>query len=486
MLHISDVKKYKRCPRLYYLSVDHPSVYQPYLRHDEELTKLVVEFLGLKDYYLGERGDDPSRVLEALDKHEWFVKARFAYEDLRIKIPVLHRVADGFDLYFAMYAPLPKAEDVEFYRDNIWVLKKVGIELQNIYVIHLSGDYVRQEALDLDKLFVIDRYLYKVKKPSIMLDDLKDQDYDLKTTLDQMRSHTLKDHQPVKRRSCKARGLCDFFDQCFIEDLVDDDIEYLVSSSKKNEMKDRGIKHLKDADLDLIEGTRVQYAQIMASKNGGLYYDEIALKKWLEKFKNKTLCFIDFEWETYMIPPYRGLRPYDHVCFEYSLHMLKKDGSLTHREFIQTGDCREDFIRSLIKDIPKDACLVAYNAEGAEILRLKELKDQFPSYAVMLDDMIARFVDMAYPFSEGLVYHTKMRANFSVKSLVKVVSDLDYRDLDISNGMDAVYKWRLLDKNIQDENLDDVRSELSRYCSLDSYSLYLLYRWLCNITRHIF
>ncbi len=481
MIHISDVKRYKRCQRLYYLDQDQATVYQPYLRHDEELTKLVVDYLGIDGYYIGQRGDAPERVIKELNDHEWFVKARFAYDDLRIKVPLLHKVRDGYELYFVMYAPFPKDEDVEFYRDNLWVLRENGIKITKVYIVHLNGEYVRDKDLDLKKLFVVSDHLYHQGRPSIKLDDLIDDGYDLSDILARMKKGSLAQHPPIKRRRCKLRGLCDFYAQCFPQVLPDNSIEFLVSSAKKDQMINEGIKYLKDARIDLIEGTRVQYAQIQADRNGGSYHDDLALSKWLASFKDKTLVFIDFEWETYMIPPYRGLRPYEHVPFQYSMHMLKKDGTLTHREFIQTGDCREDFIRSLLKDVPKDAYLIAYNAKGAEMLRLSELKRQFEAYAPFIDELLSRFIDMAYPFQEGLVYDTKMRGNFSVKSLVKVVSDMDYEELAISSGMDAVYKWRLLDLNDKYVDLDDVKKDLSAYCSLDSYSLYLIYKWLLDL-----
>ena len=63
MFHISDIKKFKKCPRLYYLSIDSVSEFQPYLRNDEELTTLIIKYLGIDNYYLGVRGDDNQRVL---------------------------------------------------------------------------------------------------------------------------------------------------------------------------------------------------------------------------------------------------------------------------------------------------------------------------------------------------------------------------------------------------------------------------------------
>ena len=45
-------------------------------------------------------------------------------------------------------------------------------------------------------------------------------------------------------------------------------------------------------DEDELEGNRVQYAQIKASQNGGLFVDKLALKAFLKKIeKNKNLVY---------------------------------------------------------------------------------------------------------------------------------------------------------------------------------------------------
>ena len=219
----------------------------------------------------------------------------------------------------------------------------------------------------------------------------------------------------------------------------------------------------------------------MADRLGGLFYDRYPLKRWLEDLKGERIAFIDFEWERYLIPPFSGLKPYDVVCFEYSVHILNKDGSLIHHDFLGVKDCREEFIKSLLKDIPKDAKVVAYNAKGAEILRLKELGEQFPQYKEELADVISRTYDLAYPFVNGLVYDIKMAGNYSVKSLLKVVSSLSYDEMAIHNGMGAVYEWRDLDKDLETVDTLKVSDELRQYCAMDTYSLVLIYCWLKDL-----
>ncbi len=485
MYHISDIKQFRKCPRLYYLNQIEQPEYIQYLRNDETLTPLIKKYLGIKECFLGEQGDVKERALEALDQYEWFVKARFEYDCLRIKIPFMHKTPKGFDIYFAIGQLFPKEDDVDFYRYHIHVLEKNNIRINHIYIIHLNADYVYHGELDVNGLFKIANYFYNSKnhKVSRIKPKIYERKVDPKRYLDQMDQGHLEDFAVKKVRACKNKQICPFYNQCFAEEETyeDDSILTLVASRYKHKMFEEGILYLKDANPDEIEGNRCQYAQIMASRNGGIYYDAYPLRAWLSDLKERPLVFIDFEWERYLIPQFEGLKPYDVVCFEYSIHVLDEHGEMHHNAFIGTGDCREKFIKALLKDVPKGAKLVAYNALGAEVLRIKELAEQFPTYAEELNDVAERFIDMSFPFLNGLIYHTKMRGNYSVKSLLNVVSDLTYEDLSINNGMVAVEKWRKIDRHETDTDVNMIKNDLIEYCSLDSYSLYLIYQWLEKI-----
>jgi len=101
MFHISDCKKYTRCPRLFANEMQaEKRKFQPFVRLDEEVSELACIKLGVTNHFLGKQGDDASLAMSALQEYDWLVKARFEYEQLRIKAPFLHRNQDGWDLYF--------------------------------------------------------------------------------------------------------------------------------------------------------------------------------------------------------------------------------------------------------------------------------------------------------------------------------------------------------------------------------------------------
>lgn len=486
MYHISDLKKYNRCERLYYLSLEEKSERQSYLRTLVSPMDLIKIKYGIQDnYFEGKTGDDPNTVLENLDKYTWFVNSRFEYNNLRCKIPLLKKKSNGkFDLYFINLVLHPKEDDVFSLAATYYVLINNGIKINDVKIIHLNDKYVRRKELNPKSLFKDTKNFYNVNgnlTKKVIKNSIKNYVCDFNEIIKQMDTHSLEDYEPIKKTACTRHTKCSMFDKCFKENenYKTNSILTLNSAKNKQLMFESGIKFLKDVDASLVEGTKQQYAQIMADKNGGLFVDKYPLKTFLEKLQDKPISFIDFEWDTYLIPPYKGMKPYDVLCFQYSCHILDEKGNITHKEFLEVNDSREAFIVNLLKDVAPTGPVVAYNAIGAEAVRLRELGEMFPKYKEQLDSIINRFVDLAYPFINGLVYDVKMNGIYSLKSLLAAISDYSYEALEIGQARLAVEAHRALEDGY--EEAEKLRKELLEYCGLDTYSMIVVYNWLLKL-----
>ncbi|MCI5722789.1 MAG: DUF2779 domain-containing protein [Erysipelotrichaceae bacterium] len=488
MFHISDCKKYTRCPHLFlYEQEDEKHVYQSYVRIDEPVSELAMKKLGVTNHFLGKQSDDPSLAMRALYEYDWLVKARFEYKNLRIKVPFLHRNGDGWDLYFMYIGLYPHVDDIQYYCDMVWVLEGLHIKIKQIYMIHLNKEYQREEQLDPNQLFTISTCFYNDKdNPS---GDLKqtvyDNMHDITFLLEEMENcnHVIAG-KPVRKPVCNGRVKCRYYQRCFKEEdqIEDNSILTLIASQHKRKMYQAGRKYLKDADENLIEGLPQQYAQIQADYNGGLFVDQNSLKNWLSCLQYPITC-IDFEWDRFAIPPYKGMHPYDVVPFEYSLHIMHADGHIDHQVYINVHDDREDIAQSLITSIPKNGSVLAYNAEGAEKIRIQELADLFPAYAKDLLQINARMEDLQLPFSQGVVYDVRMRGQWSLKTIMAMMDDEGYNSLSIQQGMDAVFAWRNLDKNMDDVDIEKSIADLKAYCGMDTYAMTVVLKWLFTLVE---
>ncbi len=487
MYHISDLKKYIRCPRLFQLSLNEESTsFNPYVRFDQEVTELAKDKLKIKDYFLGVVNDGPEKALNAMNSFDWIIKGRFEYGKLRVKVPFLHRNKDGWDLYFLFIGNYPHEDDVLFYTSMVWVLISNKINIKDISIIHLNSEYVREDVLDIDKLFVISKHFYNTNnnQASLVKDLIFRKMKDYTNTLNKMEVVESSELiQPKRVKACTRFGKCKYYDVCFKdeEEMEDNSILTLVSSQHKHDMYKDGIKYLKDVDLDRLEGSRKQYAQIRADQNDGLFYDKLALKSWLSKLKH-PISFLDFEWETFAIPPYKGMKTYDVLPFQYSLHILKGD-DIIHKEFLEFDDTRLNLLKSLLNDVPEEGSIFAYNGDAAEKIRIKELAVAYPKYAKELMKIYSRIVDLQFPFDAGLIYDTRMKGQYSLKKIMSILDDVGYSDLEIHQGMDAVFSWRGIDDFSNEEEKELVIENLKSYCAMDTYSMIVVYEWIKKLVE---
>lgn len=484
MIHISDIKKFERCEKLYWYSQKDPRPSIPFLYYNENMMELCKELLMLQDYFEGNPNDDPNLALQAMKEKNCLINARFAYGDIRIKIPIMIKEKDGWLIYFTYVSCFPKEGEAQKLADTLCVLQALGINIANVFCIHLNAEYVRKEDLDVKELLVITDSLYNHKNHAnhtiLELVEKKQRDvfafpHQLQETLEKTDIHA------VRSNACTRGSRCSYFDACFPKEESATSILHLVQSSKKYAFLEQGITDIKDVDVDAIEGNRHQYAQIMAAKQGSIYMDYFAVQHWVKHCIQYPISYLDFEWETYAYPPYKGMKPYDVLVFQYSLHVEKHHkAKLQHYEYIGVKDCRIEFIEKLLRDIPDKGTILVYNMEGAEKLRLKQLAQQFPQYQTQLDALCDRMVDLSLPFSTGNIYDSRMEGFYSLKKLVDVFSEYSYTDLDISYGLDAVRAWRMLD-NLEDEDSEAIKKALYTYCAMDTYAEVIVFHKIIEL-----
>ncbi|MBR4445807.1 MAG: DUF2779 domain-containing protein [Solobacterium sp.] len=483
MYHISDCRKYIRCPHLFvYKEEAESSTYIPFVRLDESMTELVKKRLGITDCFEGKRGDEASLALQALSNSEWLVNARFEHDRLRVKMPFMHKNEEGWDLYFLFTGLFPRGDNLLYYTSTVWVLEHNGILIKDIRIVHLNGDYVRGEHLDpMELLQISDQFYTSRNHPSgNVRDRIYKALYDMTGLLDEMDACSKETLPPAVRTSrCTTRSRCSAYESCFPEETAEEDssVLFLTGSSERYAMKKEGILRMKDVPSERIEGLRIQYAEILADCNGGLFADRLALKNWLSSI-HYPVTFLDFEWDTFAVPPYEGMKPYDVLPFEYSVHILDEDGTLTHKIFLSENDCRREMAEALLRDIPETGSLIAYNAEGAEKIRLGELAAQFSEYRDRLLDMADRMEDLQLPFESGMVYDLRMRGQWSLKTIMAMMDAPGYSDLDIREGMQAVLEWRTMENDTDAEEKEKIRNDLEAYCGMDTYAMTVVLDWL--------
>lgn len=483
-MHLSDIRHYERCARLLWLCVNEPLPFEPFVCFNESISELAKQFYGLTTYYEGAVGDDPQSAVKALTQYDVLLNARFAYDDIRVKIPLMRRSKADWTITFFYTCCYPKESEAQKLADTLSVLKALQIQVEDVRILHLNQDYIRAKTLQVHELLIDTPYLYnrRNKAHHTALALIRECQRDV-FALGEAAKRILAEACPQAKAgpACMRGGKCRYYAHCFPDKDEDTSILHLMQTAHKFDLIEQGYHDMGDIDASLLEGTRQQYAQIMAARNGGFYMDAFALNSWIKQNIRYPISYLDFEWETFAYPPYEGMCPFDVLVFQYSLHVEEQGKALTHDEYIGQGDCRIAFVEHLLANIPKEGTILVYNMEGAEKLRLQQLGRQFPQYEARLNALCERMVDLSLPFETGCLYDVRMRGYYSLKVLSEVFAHFDYHTLDISQGLQAARSWRMLEcDGTQDDSL---RQALLQYCAMDTYAEYLLLHQLMEMLK---
>ena len=127
MFHISDLRQFLSCPRILWLNQSgDKQTFNPFIQMVHSMNQDLIIKTQAKDYFIGKQGMSMEDSLDALSKYEWCFNLRFEVHGLRIKVAGLHRVEDGFELYFNTMSVLSRVEDASYFSNHFWVLKQIS------------------------------------------------------------------------------------------------------------------------------------------------------------------------------------------------------------------------------------------------------------------------------------------------------------------------------------------------------------------------
>lgn len=205
--------------------------------------------------------------------------------------------------------------------------------------------------------------------------------------------------------------------------------------------------------------------------------DKEAIREIMNSLKY-PLYFLDYETCQMSIPEIKGTHPYQQLPFQYSLHIIPKEGEkIEHKEFLAESD-DTDFIRhfaeSLIKDIPDDGSVIIYN-KSFEPVRNKEIIAMYPEFKEELERINSSMVDFLEPFNKRQYYVKEMKGASTIKLVLPALfpddPSLDYHKLPVvHNGGEASNAFLSL-RDMPKEEQEVIRKGLLKYCELDTFAM---------------
>ena len=132
----------------------------------------------------------------------------------------------------------------------------------------------------------------------------------------------------------------------------------------------------------------------------------------------------------------------------------------------------------MIKDVGNEGDVVVFN-QAFEKTRLKEIARDFPQYALEIEDIILRLVDLMKPFQSRQYYDPEQRGSYSIKKVLpSLVPGFSYDGLNISDGGMASVTFRNLYHEKDAEKTEEIRKDLLAYCKMDTLAMVRIYERL--------
>lgn len=192
--------------------------------------------------------------------------------------------------------------------------------------------------------------------------------------------------------------------------------------------------------------------------------------------------FLDFEAHRFALPKAEGMAPRDLLPFQYSLHVLREDGTTAHSDYLHDGqgDPRAGLARSLLNDIEATGSVATYTWFEEQCLESLQAAPSVPN--ALIDDIIERLWDQYEIFSNWYYINPEQKGSASLKDVLPaVVPQFSYDDLKIQKGMGAVLAYdKMLDSTSQQER-ERLRQQLLQYCKRDTEAMLEIHRALRDL-----
>jgi hypothetical protein len=372
------------------------------------------------------------------------------------------------------------------------VIEDCGIALNAKYLVRLNRTYIRAGELDFTpgKLFIIEDKTEAVERlsPTAAIEMASAQNY---LSAKKMPDAPCPCYYKGRSSHCTAFVFINPHVPAYsVHDLN------RIGNSKRylKELLDEGILEVGDVPIDDRLKPKPPKAGVKPSKprklNQILVHKSqepmINLESLKEELSSLTfpLYFLDYETCPTAIPPYSGYRPYQQIVFQYSLHIVKdKDSEPTHVEcLILDGEPAERIAGSLREHLGDKGTVISWY-KTFENSRNKELSGYLPDHKDFFLGIVSRTYDLM-DIVEGQHYvHPGFQGRASIKKVLPVLAPhLSYKALGVQSGTDAIEAYRKITKGeISGEALKKKEQEMLEYCKLDTYAMYVLWRFFNDL-----
>ena len=420
--------------------------------------------------YTGDFNAQMAKTKELIERGtEVIYEATFCFDGILVMVDILRICDDGLVINEVKSSTSVKEVYIDDASIQYYVISSLGYKVSGVNIIHIDNSYVRGEKLELEKLFHTEDVTEQIIQKQADIPQIL-------SKFEEILSKNIEPDIDIGPH-CSSPYTCDAWEYCWheqrgIPEYSVFDISRL-RSDKKFELYKNGVVKFSDIK-DLGKFNASQQIQIRSELSQEEIIDKDAINEFLGTL-SYPLYHLDFETFQQAVPEFVGLSPYEQIPFQFSIHKDDGNGNLEHFEFLAEvgADPRYELALNLIKFIPQDACVLAYNISFEKRV-IRQLALNYPQISNELMAIHDNIKDLMAPFASKSYYHPKMQGSYSIKYVLPaLVPEFEsaYKDLNlIHHGGEAMQAYEAMVYMSADER-KAYKNALLAYCKLDTLAM---------------
>ncbi|MEK6969941.1 MAG: DUF2779 domain-containing protein [Nanoarchaeota archaeon] len=415
---------------------------------------------------------------ELLKKRKPLFEVAFSINRIYSRADVLNPVGkDEWDLIEVKSSSDFEGHKKEYIQDisfQKYCYERAGIKIRKCFLMHINKEYVKKGEIEPKKLFV------KKELTQEANEEMKSTQERIDEMLEVISSKKRPEVKIGKR--CNNPHLCPLIEECWKFLPVNSVFNLYGKGKTCEDLFEKGVIAIKDIPEDYVLNDK-QGIQRKCEKTGKPYVQKEQIKQFL-KTLHYPLYFLDFETFGTAVPLYDGIKPWQNVPFQFSLHVVKKKKP-EHFHFLASGksDPRKELLAELKKMIGSKGSIIAYNASFEKGV-LEELAKSYPGSKKWIKNALSRIVDLIIPFRNFYYHHPKQQGSASLKKVLPALVRKDYADLEVSGGMDASLAFLdLTFEKIPEKDRERLRKDLEEYCERDTEGMIWIVEKLIELSK---
>ncbi len=405
--------------------------------------------------------DNIRQTDQLLEQRRPLFEAGILAEGLYSRVDILNPVnEDEWDIVEVKSSTSVKDVHINDVAYQRYCCSQFGLKTRNCYLALINNQYVKDGEIDPEGLFNIHDITDQVEEASVGIQDRID------GILDAINQETCP--EMIIGPHCRDPYECSLT-ECW-DSLPEHNVFSLYYGGKKSfAMYDSGILTVGEIpdDYKLNDRQRIQQACVI---NGEPHVDREAIQDFLSSLQY-PFYYLDFETIGPAVPLFDGVRPYQNIPFQFSVHIVNDEQSPpAHYSYLTSGtdDPRPALLAELEKVLGDSGSIIAYN-KGFEEDILRDLAEAFPEYNDWIDQVCSRLVDLLVPFRNFDYYHPAQKGSASLKAVLPTITGRGYEGLDISDGQLASITFLAATYgDMPKEEREKVMRDLEEYCGRDT------------------